>query len=84
MMNFFKVYYAGMELLQSNPLAQLKYINIGWVPVAQTCNPNYSGGREQEDWCLQDPISKILSQKIGLVVCLKVKALSYICKLINK
>jgi hypothetical protein len=22
---------------------------IGWVPVAHTCNPSYSGGRDQED-----------------------------------
>jgi hypothetical protein len=37
------------------------------APVAHTCNPNYSGGRDQEDLgskpaqadTLQDPISKI-------------------------
>jgi hypothetical protein len=39
---------------------------VGWVPVAHTCNPNYSGGRDQEDCSSkpaqenssQDPISK--------------------------
>jgi hypothetical protein len=42
-----------------------------WVPVAYTCNPNYLGGRDQEDrgwkpaWAksLWDPISKILNTK---------------------
>jgi hypothetical protein len=31
-----------------NSLAGLR-IRIGWVPVAHTCNPSYSGGRDQED-----------------------------------
>jgi hypothetical protein len=39
---------------------------LSWVPVVHTCNPSYSGGRDQEDHCLkparqivpQDPISK--------------------------
>jgi hypothetical protein len=39
----------------------------GWALVAHTCNPSYSGGRDQEDHNLkpgqanssQDPISKI-------------------------
>jgi hypothetical protein len=52
--------------------------------VAHTCNPSYSGGRDQEDRGLkpapanssQDTISKTSSQKIGLVEWLKVKALS--------
>jgi hypothetical protein len=52
--------------------------------VAHTCNPSYSGGRDQEDHSskptqansLQDPILKNPSQKIGLVEWLKVKALS--------
>jgi hypothetical protein len=38
----------------------------GWAPVAHTCNPSYSGGRDQEDCGLKptwanssrDPISK--------------------------
>jgi hypothetical protein len=54
------------------------------VPVAQACKPSYSGGRDQEDcgskpyWAnsLQDPISKKLLHKKGLVEWLKVKALS--------
>jgi hypothetical protein len=40
-----------------------------WVPVAHTCNPGYSGGRDQEDhgkpaWvnCFQD-LKKKKSQK---------------------
>jgi hypothetical protein len=45
------------EALSSNP---------GWVPVAQACNPTYSGGRDQEDQdskpalenSLRDPILK--------------------------
>jgi hypothetical protein len=40
--------------------------NSGWVPVAHTYNPSYSGGRDQKDSSLkqdkanstQDPISK--------------------------
>jgi hypothetical protein len=52
------------------------------MPVAQACNPSYSGGRDQEDgglkpaWAnsLQDPISKKPPQKKGggLVEQLKV------------
>jgi hypothetical protein len=44
-----------------------------WVPVAHTCNPSYSGGRDQEDHSLKsawanslwDPILKKPSQKKG-------------------
>jgi hypothetical protein len=28
-------------------------INLRWGPVAHTCNPKYSGGRDQEDWGLK-------------------------------
>jgi hypothetical protein len=53
------------------------------VLVAHTCNPSYSGGRDQQDRgskpdqakSFQDPISKNPSQK-SLVEWLKVKALS--------
>jgi hypothetical protein len=62
---------------------QLKTINLQrgkvcWVLVAHTCNPSYSGGRNQEDHGLKpaqanssrDPISKILitkkKKKVGL------------------
>jgi hypothetical protein len=42
-----------------------------WVLVAHTCNPSYSGGRDQEDHSLrpalanssQDPISNILNTR---------------------
>jgi hypothetical protein len=27
----------------------LKYYIMSWTPVAHTCNPSYSGGRDQED-----------------------------------
>jgi hypothetical protein len=45
----------------------VKINNYGWAPVAHTCNPSYSGGRDQEDhsskpaWknTSQDPILKI-------------------------
>jgi hypothetical protein len=51
--------------------------------VAQTCNPSYSGGRDQEDCSLklawanssQDPISKNPSQK-RLAKWLKMRAMS--------
>jgi hypothetical protein len=54
------------------------------APVADTCNPSYSGGRGQEDliskspWQMvrETPILKNPSQKIGLVEWLKMKALS--------
>jgi hypothetical protein len=57
---------------------------VSQTPVAHTCNPSYSGGRDQEDhgsksaWgnSLQDPISKKPFTKIWLVEWLKVKALS--------
>jgi hypothetical protein len=47
--------------------------------VAHACNPSYSGSRDQKDLSLkpaqanssQDPISKTLLQKIGLVEWLK-------------
>jgi hypothetical protein len=45
--------------------------HYGWVPMAHTCNPLYSGGRDQEDHSLksaqanssQDPISKKKKKK---------------------
>jgi hypothetical protein len=48
-----------------------KYTIFGQVPVAHSCNPSYSGGRDQEDcslkpaWTnsLQEPILKNPSQK---------------------
>jgi hypothetical protein len=54
------------------------------APVAHTCNPSYSGGRNQEDhglmaaWAnsLPDPILKKTHHKIWLVSWLKLKALS--------
>jgi hypothetical protein len=56
----------------------------GQALVAHTCNPSYSGGRDQEDHSLKpsqannlwDAISKNSSQKIGVAEWLKVKALS--------
>jgi hypothetical protein len=52
--------------------------------VAHTCNPSYSGGRDQEDrgskpaWAnsLRNPFLEKPITKIGLVEWLKVKALS--------
>jgi hypothetical protein len=52
--------------------------------VAHTCNPSYSGGRDQEDHGLKPAQANSsartylekLSTKIGLVEWLKVKALS--------
>jgi hypothetical protein len=53
------------------------------VLVAHTCNPSYSGGRDQEDYSLKlaqanssRPYLKKLFTKRGLVEWLKVKALS--------
>jgi hypothetical protein len=41
--------------------------SLCWVPVAHACNPNYSGGRDQEDCSLKTfpgkQFCKILSQK---------------------
>jgi hypothetical protein len=42
------------------------------VLVAHACNPNYSGGRDQEDHSSQDPISKKKQHKKGLVDWLQV------------
>jgi hypothetical protein len=39
---------------------------IYWAPVAQACNPSYSGGRDQEDRGSSQPrqiVQKTLSQK---------------------
>jgi hypothetical protein len=54
------------------------------APVAHTCNPSYSGGRNQEGHSLKparantsrDRILKTLITKGGLVELLKVKALN--------
>jgi hypothetical protein len=56
----------------------------GQALVAHTCNPSYSGGRDQEDRSLkparennfQDPISKKPITDKGLMEWLKVEALS--------
>jgi hypothetical protein len=53
----------GFLMEGTNPLKMEKK---GWAPVAHTCNPSYSGGRDQEDhgskpaWAnsSQDPILK--------------------------
>jgi hypothetical protein len=39
---------------------EIEKYKVGGVPVAHTCNPNYSEGRDQED---QDSISKKSSTK---------------------
>jgi hypothetical protein len=49
----------------------LKKINSQAL-VAHACNPNYSGGRDQEDHSSQDPISKKKQHKKGLVDWLQV------------
>jgi hypothetical protein len=64
--------------------SKIKKVIFLTKPVPYTCNTSYSGGRDQEDRSSKparanssrDPISKNLSQKIGLVGWLKVKALS--------
>jgi hypothetical protein len=57
-------------------------IVLSWVPVAPSCNPSFSGGRDQEDWnlkparanSLRDAFSKKKKKitKKGLVELLKV------------
>jgi hypothetical protein len=52
---------------------KLKEYNLHQTPVAHTCNPSYSGGREEEDHDLkpvwanssQGPILKIPNTKLG-------------------
>jgi hypothetical protein len=54
----------------------------GWAPVAHTCNPSYTGGRDQDAhsskpaWVnsLQDPILKKTYHKKLLVEWLKVRS----------
>jgi hypothetical protein len=56
------------------------YVFLCWALVVHTCNPSYSGGRDQEDcnlkpaWVnsLRGPILKNSSQKNGVVEWLKV------------
>jgi hypothetical protein len=59
--------------------------NTGWGLVAHTCNPNYSGGSNQEDQGLKLAqanglgrlyLKKIHHKKGGLVEWLKVEALT--------
>jgi hypothetical protein len=78
------------KALSSNPSPtkkkklQPRTVRNRLVPVAHSCNPRYSGGRDQEDqgskpaWgnSSNDPISKKPITKKGLVEWLKVKALS--------
>jgi hypothetical protein len=60
-----------------------KIITTSQAPVAHTCDPSYSGGRDQEDYgskpaqanSSRDPPKKTLHKK-KLVEWLKVKALS--------
>jgi hypothetical protein len=48
-----------------------KKFEVSWTPVVHTCNPSYSGGRDQEDHSSKpaganrsrDPITKNPSQK---------------------
>jgi hypothetical protein len=55
-------------------------INHSWELVVHSCNPSYSGGRDQEDLCSKpawanssrDPILKKTFIKKGLVEWLKV------------
>jgi hypothetical protein len=28
---------------------KIKKLNVSWAPVAHSCNPSYTGGRDQED-----------------------------------
>jgi hypothetical protein len=65
--------------------SHLKKIKLNQMPVAHTCNPSYSGGRDQEDRGLKPVwvnsstrpyLKKTLHKKIGLVEWVKVKALS--------
>jgi hypothetical protein len=66
------------EMHQQNKVNK-KMEHRSWVPVAHTCNPSYSGSRDQEDCGLkpawanssQDPILKKLHKK-GLVERFKV------------
>jgi hypothetical protein len=51
-----------------------------WAQVAHSCNPSYSGGRDQEDLSLKPPLGKQFARpylkkpftNIGLVEWLKV------------
>jgi hypothetical protein len=60
-------------------MAAIKKRNNG-VPEVHTCNPSYSGGKDQEDHSsksspensLWDPISKIPNLKQGLLEWMKV------------
>jgi hypothetical protein len=64
---------AGLELEENRINIHLQIPEGSWVPVAQACNPSYSGGRDQEDHGLkpaqvnssQDPISKKNHHKKG-------------------
>jgi hypothetical protein len=73
----------GLFLLL-NKILLIKKGKCCWVPVAHTCNPSYSGGRDQKDHSSKPaqgnssrhPILKKPITKKGLVEWLKVQALS--------
>jgi hypothetical protein len=64
--------YVGLKYLLATQMHMLR-MKCGWVPVAHTCNPSYSGCRDQEDLgskpaqanSLRDPISKNTHHKKG-------------------
>jgi hypothetical protein len=68
-----------LHLISLEKRASLRKRNLlRRVPVAHTCNPSYSGGRDQEDCSskLRNYLEKPYHKKLGLVEWLKVKALS--------
>jgi hypothetical protein len=73
-----------ITMVYNSTFCFLHDLRNSWALVAHTCNPSYSGGRDQEDHNLkpvwannsQDPISKISNtythKKQGLLEWLKV------------
>jgi hypothetical protein len=64
---------------ETHPFKKKKKTICCWAPVAQTCNPSYSGGKDQDYALLANPSKQFMRPylekthyKRGLVECLKV------------
>jgi hypothetical protein len=72
---YLKTHYALIKMVKMLTRMWRNWITVGHTLVAHACNPNYSGGKDQEDCNLkpawvnssQDPISKNPNTKQGLL-----------------
>jgi hypothetical protein len=53
-----------LEINMLNEISQDQKAKYCWAPVAHTCNPSYSGGRDQEDCSLKPAWANSLRDSI--------------------